>query len=124
MLSSSPSSVLSGACGVLAGLFYSSNFLGMKSWRVGKTLRSIGNNIFIHLLDSNSPRRRPNATNTVSSPEPSRQPPQPQTPEFSEEHVSTLVSMGFNRELALRALTMAGNNLERAASLLLDGRVE
>lgn len=44
--------------------------------------------------------------------------PQPAAQQFSEEHISTLMSFGASRQQAIQALSAAGGNIDVAASFL------
>jgi hypothetical protein len=50
-------------------------------------------------------------------------PPLGASPPPSEEHVSTLVAMGFDRNNALQALAIARNDLAIATNLLLESQL-
>ena len=49
--------------------------------------------------------------------------PIPASPNFKEEDIKKLMNLSFSRDKAIRALTMAGGNVELAATLLFNNSI-
>jgi hypothetical protein len=123
-----PYSVYSAGSGVLAGLLY--RLTGMKRWRLSPSLigwfdRNVGS-----WMPSNPNVSRPRSTfyerstesidslvnaaaRTSAAASPGPDPP-------SEDQIEQLISMGFSRAEAIRALERTNNNLPAAVAYLLD----
>ncbi len=118
-------STLAALSGLIAGFFYRSNILNMKTWRFPRRLRNICKIYLLPVIEtatsettvhSSSQLRTaihpfPNSTaNMDSFPMPS----------ISEEHIQLLMNMGFDRDQVMRALLSSHNDIQRASNFLLD----
>jgi len=133
LLSSWKLSFIPGICGVLAGFSYRLNVFCIRRIKFPEVVASTVARIFSPLLSrgqSNSGSRR-NITTEIVNPTLGRQfqggfpasalplgPPVAPT----EEAISTLVSMGFDRNLSTRALEQARYDITVATNLLLEAQ--
>jgi len=133
LLSSWKLSFIPGVCGVLAGFSYRLNVFCIRRIKFPEVVASAVARIFSPLLSrgqSNSGSRR-NITTEIVNPTLGRQfqggfpasalplgPPVAPT----EEAISTLVSMGFDRNLSTRALEQARYDITVATNLLLEAQ--
>ncbi|KAI8812678.1 hypothetical protein BJ742DRAFT_793285 [Cladochytrium replicatum] len=129
-----PQSLLAGLCGLAAGALYKANFAKMKSWRIPKPIARFAQANIYPLLQSDNVRvPRGNSTTSMGGNRASEEvgggimaaaaasaAQRMRTMQPSEEHVSTLMAMGFEREAVVGALRAANNNVEQAATLLLE----
>lgn len=109
-------SFVPGACGLVAGAAYLSDSLKLYTLALPKTLD--------RLLASTTPPPPPDYTDGGSAPHDDHRfaaaafaP----TPEPSQDHIESLVAMGFDRDRAVAALRASRNNVELAANRLLSG---
>jgi hypothetical protein len=114
----------SAVCGWMAGVLYSADMAGIKKWRFPRFLQRACTR-FLPLLDSQQTSRSSTATTRaafVRRPAPATRPPAPlaQQIEPTEENIAMLVSFGFDREAAIRALRASNNDVQRATNRLLD----
>lgn len=121
LLSNGLRSIVPGVAGLLAGAAYLSDVLKLYTWVLPKALDRF-------LMprpgpgpDFSAARARQNAAAGDAAPrhEPFQRPSAPVEP--SQDHVESLVAMGFDRERAVAALRNSNNNLELAANRLLSG---
>lgn len=125
LASSTWRSALAGGCGLLAGLAYRSNFLGIKRLKVPRSVMRRCSQLFGGLLSSSQPRRqvmRPRQTGqaaATSSSAQNRQASAPALPAASPEAVQQLVAMGFDPQRAAAALQQSHNDLQAALTYLL-----
>lgn len=124
LLSNGLRSIVPGAAGLLAGAAYLSDVLKLYTWVLPKALDRF-------LVprpgpgpDFSAARARQQAAAAGDAvprhvAEPFRRPSAPVEP--SEDHVESLVAMGFDRDRAVAALRNSNNNLELAANRLLSG---
>ena len=98
-------------------MLYRSDLLPLKDFRFSSGIRSFcANNILPLIASPNNPATVPNN----ASQQPTSSSSQPSTPvEVSEENITTLMGMGFDRESVIRALRVSGNDANRAAAVLL-----
>ncbi|BBN01936.1 ubiquitin-associated domain-containing protein 2 [Marchantia polymorpha subsp. ruderalis] len=139
LLSSWKRSLIPGICGILAGFTYRSNVLRLRRMKFPDSLASATATLFRPLLSSVAsspavPAGRPAGTREAANQTqmgrpyegrfaatapplaPMAPPPPP------EESVSTLVAMGFDRNLAVQALTRSRNDVMMATNLLLESQ--
>lgn len=57
VFASPPNSIVSAACGILAGMLYRSNMLGSRSWRIPQWVQKLGKTYLSPMLESRMPRR-------------------------------------------------------------------
>ncbi|XP_024383933.1 rhomboid-like protein 18 isoform X2 [Physcomitrium patens] len=124
LLSSWKQSLIPGVCGLVAGFLYKSNVLGIKKVKFPEGLAAAAARLFAPLLSSNSapPTARGGRASGqnghafqhrfAASAPPLTAPP--------EEHIATLVAMGFDRSDAMQALAVARNDITVATNLLLE----
>ncbi|KAJ3159802.1 hypothetical protein HDU86_001454 [Geranomyces michiganensis] len=133
-----PQSLLSSLCGVLAGVAYDVNFLSIRSYRIPRVVREFASRLFSPFASDEPPARlagttvedqrrelrdRYAATMRGFPPDPAAgrvpaaavEPPSPDA-------VAQLEGMGFDRVRVLQALRRTGNNVQVAASFLIDNR--
>lgn len=121
-------SMLSGLCGILAGSLYHVNFLRIRKIKFPQSIASFCSRISLPSLgmspaapSRNSPPaaptviRRPVDGNYPSSVASLLEPP--------EDSISTLVSMGFDRNHARQALVQARNDINAATNILLEAQL-
>lgn len=138
MFSNFPTSFIAGFCGIMGGLLYRSESLGLKKLKFPSFINNFCAKFILPQLQSaNRPRTFLNPTNgqplspSFSAFQQQQQrgqpiiPPIPTTPRPraqppSEESIQTLTSMGFPREAVVQALTSANGDLEVATNLLLE----
>ncbi|EFJ27768.1 hypothetical protein SELMODRAFT_451143 [Selaginella moellendorffii] len=127
LLSSWRQSLIPGLCGVLAGFTYRSNIFGIRRLKFPKCVASFFSRIFSPLLLSwpspaprglREPSRRLVEGPFVPPQAPARAAAPPPPP--PEESIATLVSMGFDRGLAIQALSQARNDMVAATNILLE----
>ncbi|CAM6119784.1 unnamed protein product [Calypogeia fissa] len=140
LLSSWKRSLIPGLCGILAGLTYRSNILGVRRMKFPEGLASGAAKLFQPLLASvassttaatphsvRAPGTREAANQTqIGRPYEARfaAPPTALAPVLppSEDSISILVGMGFDRNMALQALARSRNDLMVATNLLLEAQ--
>eukprot|EP00898_Chlorokybus_atmophyticus_P000786 jgi/Chlat1/1708/Chrsp127S01937 len=162
LLSQGRASIVSGLCGLLAGLTHRSNILGLRHFEFPSFVNNLVASILRPIIASSPPTvtatrrvaeqngaRRPPRVRTIgmqagqgftdqlvggSGPELWGNPPgqgsrratpmNPSAPPAqavpSEENIEALVAMGFDREVARRALVNGNNDITVATHLLLD----
>lgn len=125
LLSSWTQSLVPGVCGLLAGLLYKSNILGIRKVKFPEGLASAATRLFTPLLSSNS-----TLPTTVRGAAPNGRllehrfaPSAPPVSAQSEVHITTLMAMGFDRSDALQALAAARNDVALATNLLLESQL-
>ncbi|KAI1316451.1 hypothetical protein EDD11_009941 [Mortierella claussenii] len=142
LISHMPGSIAVGACGLLAGAIYRSDFAGSRRWRFPKPIVSLAERFLLPVFSS-SPAIRSTATTfenrsqTRSSDRPAQAmreyldvlstggAPQGATPRPpSEEQIATLQSIfpTATQDQAIAALNSANNNLDGAVQYLLDNQ--
>lgn len=62
VFASPPNSIISAACGILAGMLYRSNVLGSRTWRVPQWMQRLGKTYISPMLDSGRMPRRSTRT--------------------------------------------------------------
>jgi len=149
LISNSPSSVFSGICGIIGGLAYKSETLGLYRWKFPHFVNNFCKRFLLPLLESSSrsiqrsPIPIPNTnrtiptfsntfpqTNNISSQgytdqlvptHPIMNPQVFGTPQPpSDESIDLLINMGFQRQDVVEALIRSNNNVEMATHILLD----
>lgn len=131
LLASWKRTLIPGVCGMVAGSMYRINFLGMRKFRIpmfiSKIFKQTIGKILVAPPDPVSPTVTP-ATNADGS--------RPGTSmgahrghsqwlaQPSPEAVELLVSMGFDRTIASRALQQSENDVNLATNRLLEGNIE
>lgn len=131
LLTSWKRTFIPGICGILAGTMYRVNFLGMRKFRIPSFLsklfkRTIGK-ILAAPLDQAGPTVHPGRSTDGSRPGTSASGQREYTQwlaEPSPEAVELLVSMGFDRTLASRALQQSDNDVNLATNRLLEGNIQ
>ncbi|KAI4363972.1 hypothetical protein MLD38_020121 [Melastoma candidum] len=123
LLSSWRRSFLPGICGIVAGFLYRMNVFGIRKAKFPASVSSFFSRL--SWLSSASP---PASSRNVIPNVPSTTVRQrnfdsvPTTVEPSEEYITTLVSMGFDRDSARRALIQARNDINAATNVLLEAQ--
>ncbi|KAA6420151.1 MAG: hypothetical protein FRX49_09814 [Trebouxia sp. A1-2] len=118
-------SALAGGCGLLAGLAYQYNFLGLKRLKVPKPVMKWCSWAFGGLLGTSHPRqqalRPPQAgsSSQAAAPSQARQASAPALPAASPDAVQQLVAMGFDPSRAAVALQQSHNDVQTALTYLL-----
>jgi len=114
-------------CGIVAGLLYRIEFLGLEKLEIPDFIAELCKKYILPLLNSISPkstqsRNQQNTNNNqytnilesvrnyYDSPQPGRQP--------SVSNIETLINMGFDRETAVQALTRSNDELQIAIERL------
>eukprot|EP01018_Ginkgo_biloba_P000796 Gb_24078 [translate_table: standard] len=127
LLSSWKKSFIPGVCGVLAGMLYRMNVLGIQRIKFPKSVTSTASRLFSPLISSGpstTVSRRTVSRETIDAP--LNQQFQggfaAPTVASSEEAISMLVSMGFDRNSAIQALIQTRNDISAAADLLLNAQ--
>eukprot|EP00245_Coleochaete_scutata_P007020 TRINITY_DN2198_c0_g1_i1.p1 TRINITY_DN2198_c0_g1~~TRINITY_DN2198_c0_g1_i1.p1 ORF type:complete len:312 (+),score=26.38 TRINITY_DN2198_c0_g1_i1:334-1269(+) len=146
LLSSWTRSLMPGLCGILAGFTYRSNILGVRRLKFPDAVVAIASQVFSPIISRSPPSvgggsANQGANNGQQPPRGGARPPPPPPgatmnrfgasvpalaplPPPSEAAVSTLEAMGFDRTLALRALSQARNDLELATNLLIESQIQ
>ncbi|XP_058078813.1 rhomboid-like protein 20 isoform X2 [Magnolia sinica] len=128
LLSSWKRSLLPGICGLVAGTLYRLNVLRIRRLKFPQFVTSVFSRLsWPSSGSSSSTRSSGNIIGSVPS-FAGRQPewnyptsvPRASTAEPPEDSVSTLVSMGFDRNLARQALVQARNDVNMATNILLE----
>eukprot|EP01018_Ginkgo_biloba_P004575 Gb_00543 [translate_table: standard] len=133
LLSSWKHSFIPGLCGVLAGLSYRMNVFGIRRIKFPELVATTATRLFSPLLLSGRPTavsRQNIAREIVDTPLgqqfeggfPASAPPLAAAVAPSEEAISTLVSMGFDRNSSMQALQQVRNDIIAAANLLLEAQ--
>lgn len=118
-------SALAGGCGLLAGLAYQYNFLGLKRMKVPKPVMKWCSWAFGGLLGTSHPRRqvlRPpqaGSGSRAAGPSQARQASAPALPAASPDAIQQLVAMGFDPIRAGAALQQSHNDVQAALTYLL-----
>ncbi|GIL81097.1 hypothetical protein Vretimale_12791 [Volvox reticuliferus] len=137
LLSGGWASLLAGATGLVAGLIYHLNLLGIKRLRFPAFVRRLFANTVGALLGSDGPSspltsntgprvaaarrgRHATATTAAAAGSAGSVPSGPHLPAPSREAVEQLVSMGFGEADSIRALQLTNNDLQQAIGLLLN----
>ncbi|GLJ38692.1 hypothetical protein SUGI_0788700 [Cryptomeria japonica] len=128
LLSSWKRSFIPGICGVLAGLLYRANIFHIQRIKLPKLVSSAVSWLFSPLVSSGSSTtstRRTRRRETINAPLGQQFQDRLVAPALvpSEEAISTLVSMGFDRSSATQALRQARNDIGAAADLLLSNQL-
>ncbi|KAH9310168.1 hypothetical protein KI387_038079, partial [Taxus chinensis] len=127
LLSSWKRSFIPGICGMLAGLLYRMNIFRIQRIKLPKLVVSAASWLFAPLVSSGpsmTSTRRTHRRDTIDAPLGQQFPDRLAAPALvpSEEAVSTLVTMGFDRSSAIQALRQARNDISAAADLLLSNQ--
>lgn len=132
LLSAWKRSFIPGICGLLAGAAYRMNVFGIRRVKFPEGLASAAGRVFAPLFprttspssSRTSARRAPNTqyASGLQGHVPASAPPVPVLLPPAEESVAMLVSMGFDRNQALQALTQARNDVTMATNLLLESQ--
>ncbi|TKY62715.1 Rhomboid protein 20 [Spatholobus suberectus] len=128
LLSSWKRSILPGVCGILAGSLYRLNVFYIRKAKFPELISSFFSRI--SLPSMGSPRAASSTRNVVGNVPsyPARQmernypAPMQSAAEPSEDSISTLVSMGFDRNSARQALVQARNDVNVATNILLEAQ--
>nr|KYP70435.1 Ubiquitin-associated domain-containing protein 2 [Cajanus cajan] len=118
LLSSWKRSILPGLCGILAGSLYRLNVFYIRKAKFPELISSFFSRF--SLPSMGSPRAAP-ARNVVRN-VPSYPTHQMEAIEPSEDSITTLVSMGFDRNSARQALVQARNDVNVATNILLEAQ--
>lgn len=139
-----PAAIAAALSGLISGIVYRSDVLPFKKWRFPLIMRKFAKHRLLPWLDfvpirpttasinvpiggggtdggssnpasmpQNAPASTRNNSNTNNQP--------PVDIYISEEHIVSLVGMGFERDQAVNALRISGNDPNRAAMVLLGG---
>ncbi|KAL3698234.1 hypothetical protein R1sor_012310 [Riccia sorocarpa] len=139
LLSSWKRSLIPGLCGILAGFTYRSNVLGLRRMKFPESLASAAAKLFRPLLSSVASSPTSTGSRHTGAREAANQAPLGRSfegrfgasapplapmapPPPPEESVSTLVAMGFDRNMAVQALARSRNDLMMATNLLLESQ--
>lgn len=125
LLSSWKRSFIPGFCGVIAGLLYRMNIFRIQKLKLPKSVASTASWLFAPLVSGGSSTvssRRTVPRETIDAPLGQQFQGNWVAPAMAESEaaISTLVSMGFDRSSAIRALAQARNDINAAADLLLN----
>lgn len=124
LLSSWKRSFIPGFCGVLAGLLYRMNIFRIQKLKLPKSVASTASWLFSPLVSggSSTVSSRTVTRETIDAPVGQQFQGNWVAPTMAESEaaISTLVSMGFDRSSAIRALAQARNDIHAAAELLLN----
>ncbi|CAH8268851.1 unnamed protein product [Arabidopsis lyrata] len=128
LLSSWKRSIFPGICGIIAGPLYRLNILGIRKAKFPEFVASFFSRLSFPSF-GNSPPPAPSrnivgtiSPNTGRRAERSQPAPVPSSVEPSEEAITTLVSMGFDRNAARQALVHARNDVNAATNILLEAQ--
>ncbi|XP_019457995.1 PREDICTED: rhomboid-like protein 20 [Lupinus angustifolius] len=127
LLSSWRRSIIPGICGILAGALYRSNVFYIRKAKFPEFIASFFSRITLPSMGSPPAPSTRNVTGNVPS-YPARQmernypAPMPSSVEPSEDSITTLVSMGFDRNSARQALVQARNDVNVATNILLEAQ--
>ncbi|XP_004493394.1 rhomboid-like protein 20 [Cicer arietinum] len=125
LLSSWKRSILPGLCGILAGSVYRLNVLYIRKAKFPEFISSFFSRISLPSMGSPRPTSTRNVVGSVPS-YPARQMernyPMHSAVEPSEDSITTLVSMGFDRNSARQALVQARNDVNVATNILLEAQ--
>eukprot|EP00246_Nothoceros_aenigmaticus_P009298 TRINITY_DN24713_c0_g1_i1.p1 TRINITY_DN24713_c0_g1~~TRINITY_DN24713_c0_g1_i1.p1 ORF type:complete len:303 (-),score=32.66 TRINITY_DN24713_c0_g1_i1:169-1077(-) len=135
LLSSWKRSLIPGLCGFLAGLTYRSNILGLRRLKFPDTLASATSRLLSPLFSpapttatstGRAQGSRDSASAHLARPFEGRftptAPPLAAAMPPQDESVATLISMGFDRNSALQALSRSRNDINAATNLLLESQ--
>ncbi|CAD5326020.1 unnamed protein product [Arabidopsis thaliana] len=121
-------SIFPGICGIIAGSLYRLNILGIRKAKFPEFVASFFSRLSFPSF-GNSPPPAPSrnivgtiSPNTGRRAERSQPAPLPSSVEPSEEAITTLVSMGFDRNAARQALVHARNDVNAATNILLEAQ--
>ncbi|KAK4481766.1 hypothetical protein RD792_012677, partial [Penstemon davidsonii] len=122
LLSSWKRSMVPGICGILAGSLYRSNILRTRRMKFPEFMASFFSRLsWASTSSTASSSRQMEASYHHSSPSP---PPLSEAPPpEAEDSTATLVSMGFDRNSARRALIHARNDVNAATNILLESQL-
>ncbi|CAG8499808.1 1281_t:CDS:2 [Ambispora leptoticha] len=133
-----PASSVAALCGILAGVIYQSEYLGLKKWRLPGFLNHFASRFILPLLSTNSTRRCTTTGGNVildqqrrmtqdhsrrRGPQYHRDPPlPPPSAAVTEEQIATLQAMFPQSSYShiAQAIQSANNDINRAAQFLLD----
>ncbi|XP_057785288.1 rhomboid-like protein 20 [Salvia miltiorrhiza] len=128
-LSSWKRSMLPGICGILAGSLYRLNVLRIRRMKFPEAIASFFSRLSLPSMGSSSTSATGSSRNVLGSAPtsyPGRQMegnyPAPTAMEPPEDSISTLVSMGFDRNSARQALVRARNDINAATNILLESQ--
>lgn len=130
LLSAWKRSLIPGICGLLAGAAYRLNLLGIRRIKFPEAVAAAAGRVLAPLLPRggavpSSNGRRPSNPQYVGGLQgrgPALVPSAPILGQPPEESIAMLVSMGFDRNRAIQALTQARNDVTAATNLLLEGQ--
>ncbi|KAH1194565.1 Rhomboid-like protein 20 [Glycine soja] len=114
LLSSWKRSILPGMCGILAGSLYRLNVFYIRKAKFPEMISSFFSRI---LLPSMGSPRAPSSARNRNYPAPMQAAVEP-----TEDSITTLVSMGFDRNSARQALVQARNDVNVATNILLEAQ--
>ncbi|KAF1859185.1 hypothetical protein Lal_00001016 [Lupinus albus] len=117
LLSSWRRSILPGICGILAGSLYRSNVFYIRKAKFPELIASFFSRFSLPSMGSQHVPSTRNVAGNRNYP-----PPMPSAEEPSEDSITTLVSMGFDRNSARQALVQARNDLNVATNILLEAQ--
>ncbi|XP_042400850.1 rhomboid-like protein 20 [Zingiber officinale] len=129
LFSSWKRSIVPGLCGLLAGSLYRLNVLGIRKLKFPEAFLSVFSRLPLPSSGSSPILARGNATGNMR-PYPGHQMEEGGYPsqlernhsDSTEASIATLVSMGFDRDSARRALTHAENDVNVATNILLESQ--
>lgn len=130
LFSSSPYSFIPAISGLIAGALYS--LAPIKKWRLPRLIQKFAKAYLYPLIATEQTavvrtnHTQPSNPNTpvVEAPRPSPIAATPLSAVASEDDIQLLVAMGFDRAAGIRALQDSGNDVQLAATRLLDGRYQ
>ncbi|OIW03195.1 hypothetical protein TanjilG_11832 [Lupinus angustifolius] len=117
LLSSWRRSIIPGICGILAGALYRSNVFYIRKAKFPEFIASFFSRITLPSMGSPPAPSTRNVTGNRNYPAP-----MPSSVEPSEDSITTLVSMGFDRNSARQALVQARNDVNVATNILLEAQ--
>ncbi|KAH1257971.1 Rhomboid-like protein 20 [Glycine max] len=114
LLSSWKRSILPGMCGILAGSLYRLNVFYIRKAKFPEMISSLFSRISLPSMGS---PRAPSSARNRNYPAPMQAAVEP-----TEDSITTLVSMGFDRNSARQALVQARNDVNVATNILLEAQ--
>ncbi|CAK7340249.1 unnamed protein product [Dovyalis caffra] len=130
LLSSWKRSILPGICGILAGSLYRLNLFGIRKAKLPEFIASFFSRLSWPRMSSPRGATTRNVTGSTGSPSTyagrhvERIHPAPVAPstEPTEDAITTMVSMGFDRNSARQALVQARNDVNTATNILIEAQ--
>ncbi|KAF1886484.1 hypothetical protein Lal_00045717 [Lupinus albus] len=117
LLSSWRRSIIPGICGILAGSLYRSNVFYIRKAKFPEFIASFFSRITLPSMGSPPAASTRDVAGNRNYPAP-----MPSSVEPSEDSITTLVSMGFDRNSARQALVQARNDVNVATNILLEAQ--